>query len=110
MSDDRALVKNLSALVRESGLRQTTDLPAPKPRAARAATTGKGIPKPREGGQAGGIASPLTETDAGTREFWEVAVLTSTDGVFTWHESAIKRVQMVDNNGEPVELQFAAPA
>lgn len=60
------------------------------------------------GGKAsgGGIASPLTETDAATREYWPGG-WTTTDGLFSF--PALKVIQMTDANGEDVELRFDEP-
>lgn len=55
---------------------------------------------------AGGIASPLTEADASTREYWPDG-LTSSDGLFVL--PAIKVLKLTDANGADVEIQLADP-
>lgn len=54
----------------------------------------------------GGIASPLTEPDAATREYWPGGWKT-TDGLFSF--PALKVIKMNDANGEAVELRFDEP-
>lgn len=53
------------------------------------------------------IASPLTETSFGARQFY-AAGWKSSDGLFTL--PAIKKLDMVDANGSQVVFNFAEPA
>ncbi|MOA34106.1 hypothetical protein D3C78_1554550 [compost metagenome] len=64
----------------------------------------------RGGGAAtggGGIASPLTEADASTREYWPDG-LRSSDGLFVL--PAIKTLNLIDVSGAPVQIRLANPA
>lgn len=62
------------------------------------------------GGDAG-VASPLTETDADTREFHDIPrTVTSTDGVYTVEIRDIQKVEMNDANGNLVEFIFDQPS
>lgn len=57
-------------------------------------------------GGGGGIASPLTETDVSTREYWPDG-LTSSDGLFVL--PAIKTLNLTDANDDPVQISLANP-
>lgn len=68
-----------------------------------------GIGEWKGGGAAaggGGIASPLTEADASTREYWPDG-LRSSDGLFVL--PAIKTLNMTDASGAEVVIQLANP-
>ena len=85
--------------------RQSESLPALDPRGARAEQKGRASYTP-PAGSGGGIASPLTEPDAGTREYWPGG-LVSSDGLFTL--PAIKVLNLTDANGAAVQIQLADP-
>lgn len=66
-----------------------------------------GVGEWRGGGEAtGGIAGPLVETDATTREYWPQG-LRSSDGLFVL--PAIKTLNLTDANGAEVVIQLADP-
>lgn len=83
-------------------LTQPPAKPAELPPAGRATAipNGKGL-----GAQtrAAGIASPLTEEDAATRE-WHATPLYSTDGLLSWPQ--LKALHLKDANGATVVIQF----
>jgi len=54
----------------------------------------------------GGIASPLTEADIASREYWPSG-LKSSDGLFIL--AAIKTLNLTDANGAAVQIQMANP-
>src|SRR5437899_2703232 len=55
--------------------------------------------------QSGGIASPLKEI-AGSREYHEPDLITSSDGLFVIEHQAIKKAVFEDANGEQVVIEF----
>lgn len=91
-------------------------LPPERPRKTLGAIQAKGalpvqvgVGEWRGGGEAsgtGGIASPLTETDAIAREYWP-AGLRSSDGLFVL--PALKTLRLSDANGAEVVVQLADP-
>jgi hypothetical protein len=103
----RDLTEALRALT-ESGIgkssRRDTRLPAAPEPPAIPARTGKAGPTSAPG--AGGIASPLTETDFADREFYATG-WTTADGLFTL--PAIKTLKMRDANDQEVVFEFKEP-
>lgn len=83
-------------------LTQPPAKPAELPPAGQARTipNGKGLGVPSG---AAGIASPLTETDAGARE-WHATPLYSTDGLLAWPQ--LKKLTLKDATGATVVIQF----
>lgn len=69
------------------------------------AARGRGTYSPPVAG-GGGIASPLTEPDAATREYWPGG-LASSDGLFVL--PAIKTLNLTDDNDAPVQIKLADP-
>lgn len=98
--------QDLNAL--ETSPRRQRSLRQVEPVGSRPAVMGKSYytPPPATGG-GGGIASPLTEASAGTREYWPAGLLSS-DGLFEL--PAIKKMNLTDANGETVVIQLASPA
>lgn len=88
--------------------RNRPTLRSQEPRGAIPAQRGRGTYDPAKAGHsAGGIASPLTESSAATREYWP-AGLTSSDGLFVL--PAIKKLSLTDANGAAVVVELANPA
>ena len=56
-----------------------------------------------------GIASPLTELDAATREYWPERTIQSDYALFAVRLKPLKTVYMEDANGNDVVLQFDEP-
>jgi hypothetical protein len=56
-----------------------------------------------------GIASPLVETDASKRTYYEPGLVHSDYSLFAILVHPIKSMEMVDAKGSPVTLQFAEP-
>lgn len=104
----RDLSEALRALT-ESGTgkssRRDTRLPAAPEAPAIPARTGKAGPTQAPG--AGGIASPLVETDFADREFYATG-WTTADGLFTL--PAVKKIKFLDANSQEVVLEFKEPA
>lgn len=76
--------------------------------------------QPGEGGQGGGLASPLTEGAAGpegaepgtpklAREYYTGAQLLSSDGLFVIELEPVKKITLRDANGEPAVFVLANP-
>ena len=63
-----------------------------------------------KGATTAGIASPLVEPDASTREYHSNTVMVSSDGLFQFVVQPIKRVYMEDANGAEVVLEFDLPS
>lgn len=60
-------------------------------------------------GTGGGIASPLTEVSFASRTYWADKNYTSTDGLITLVLKPIKRVSLLDANGESVLIDYKSP-
>lgn len=102
---DRRLVHDLNRVV--------THPPKPPERLAPVGSPGtlpgRGTGKPSTAGTGTGIASPLTEPDYTLREHHPDVVLTSSDGVFTLEVQPLAAIELVDANGTPVRIEYAAP-
>lgn len=61
------------------------------------------------GGGTGGIASPLTETDASTRTYHTDSLILSGDMLFGMMLHPVASIFMKDANGSGVELRFDIP-
>jgi hypothetical protein len=70
------------------------------------AKTGSGFP---EESNTAGIASPLTEHDASTRDYWPERTIQSDYALFAVRLKPLKTVYMQDANGNDVVLQFDEP-
>lgn len=53
----------------------------------------------------GSIASPLKEI-AGSREYYESELITSSDGLFTIEQSSLKSVSFEDASGQKITIEF----
>lgn len=104
---DQQLKRYVNALI-EPPRGDQAALPPLKIRPTIPASTGVGriIKQP---GLVGSIQSPLTETNAATRQYHADAAVTTTDGVFTWIIKPIKQVDMLDAGDSDVVLIFADP-
>lgn len=100
-----SVVQDLNRLITPAQQRRT--LRPVQPVGSVPATKGRAnyVPPPATN-TGGGIASPLTEASALTREWWG-AGWPSTDGIFEY--PAEKKVLMADANGAPVEFRYASP-
>ena len=86
-------------------------LPPVEPRGGVPATRGRGdYTAPAGGSSTAGIASPLTETNYGDREYWAEKTITSSDGLLSFRLRPIKSISQTDANGAPVVQLFANPA
>lgn len=96
-------IRSLIELPRQRGALRSLD-----PRDGIPSRRGSGAYDPiRAGHSAAGIAGPLVETAATTREYWPQG-LRSSDGLFVL--PAIKTLNLVDANGAAVQIQLANPA
>jgi len=104
---DRRFAKSVRALAQASSRRAV--IRAQPGTVARPTITGvNGIGPVGEGA---GVASPLTESDADSREFHDTPrTITSTDGVYTVEIRDIQKVEMNDANGNLVEFIFDQPS
>jgi len=62
------------------------------------------------GGNGGGIASPLVETDYADRTFHADTTITSSDGLFTLKIKPVKSIKFKDSLNHDVVIEFKAPA
>lgn len=86
-------------------------LPPVEPRGGVPAATGRGTyTAPAGGSSTAGIASPLTETNYGDREYWAEKTITSSDGLLSFRLRPIKSISQTDANGAPVVQLFANPS
>lgn len=63
----------------------------------------------RPGSSTAGIASPLTETDYSTRQYWPEQTIESVDGLLSFRIKPIKQITQADANGAEVLQVFAPP-
>lgn len=92
----------------ESRRRNTGKLIELERKGTRPAQVGRGVYQakaPLSGGT-GGIASPLTEPDAATREYFDQVLLPTTDGLVWVRWKSLKKINMVDANNSPVTFEF----
>lgn len=61
---------------------------------------------PAATGTGGGIASPLTEGSASTREYFDQQLLPTTDGMVWIRWKSVKKITMADANDAEVILEF----
>ncbi|TLX65278.1 hypothetical protein DN820_01760 [Stutzerimonas nosocomialis] len=101
----QTVADDLNRLVNPPAQRRT--LPAVQPVGAQPATQGRGtyVPPPAPG-TGGGIASPLVETDAAQREYYDSVLLPTTDGLAWARFRSVKRIVMADANGAEVIQEF----
>lgn len=106
-AERRAIGARIRADLSRSVIPERTSeaLPALDSRGARAEQKGRSVYTP-PASSAGGIASPLTEPDASTREYWPGG-LASSDGIFVL--PAIKVLNLTDANGAAVQIRLADP-
>lgn len=77
-------------------------------RGSKPAQVGRGVYQakaPLSGGT-GGIASPVTEPDAATREYFDTVLLPTTDGMAWLRWKSVKKINMVDANNAEVTFEF----
>ncbi|MDV5861990.1 hypothetical protein QM298_13995 [Pseudomonas mendocina] len=98
-------VDEINALVNQP--RQRRALPTVEPRGSVPAQVGTGnyTAPPASGG--GGIASPLVEPTASTREYYDPVLLPTTDGLAWVRWRSVKKFVMRDANDDEVILEFA---
>lgn len=97
--------KDLTEALR--ALMEQSSEPTPDPMKARGGTgSAKSAAILESGKKGGGIASPLTENSFALRQYHTTNFKT-TDGLFSF--PAIKKIKMLDANGETVDLIFADP-
>ena len=109
MSDDSARLQTDLVRLVDQGRRPDKTLVPRAPATAIPASAGAGRPSQATGAGTAGIASPLTEPDAATRQYHANAAAITTDGVFTWVIKPIKQVDMRDAGNAVVALIFADP-
>lgn len=97
---------DLNAL--ESSPRKQVTLTKRDAKGTRAATVGTGSYKAPATtvGTGGGIASPLTEGSASTREYFDQQLLPTTDGMVWIRWRSVKKITMADANDAEVILEF----
>lgn len=103
-------VQDINAVVQQP--RQRRQLSTIEPRGSLAPQKGRGnyVPPRSAPGAGGGIASPLTETNYGDREYWAEKTITSSDGLLSFRLRPIKSISQTDANGAPVVQLFADPS
>ncbi len=102
----QATVDDINSLVSPASQRKT--LTTLDPRGRLEAKQGRGdYVEPTTGGV--GIASPLTEADYDTREYWAEKTITSSDGLLSFRIKPIKKIIQTDDNYSEVVQLFADP-
>ena len=103
----RKAVEDINSLVSPASQRKT--LTTLDPRGRLEAKQGRGdYEEPATAGWVG-IASPLTEADYATREYWAEKTITSSDGLLSFRIKPIKKIIQADANAAEVVQLFADP-
>lgn len=90
--------------------RRRDPLAAPLPRSQIAAGVGFAEPQqPAATPSAGGIASPLTETNFTDRTYHPETLLSSSDGIFQFAVKRTKSLKFTDANNRVVRIDLKAP-
>lgn len=100
----KAEVEDINAVVQQQ--RTKAQLPVLDQRGGVPAQRGKGSYDASKNNTAG-IASPLTEPAASTREYYDPALLPTTDGLAWVRWRSVKKIVMQDANDAEVVLEFA---
>lgn len=104
---DKRIQQSINQLVVQGDRRNAGLPPAPAAGPIRKARGMSSIEAPQESsGGGGGIAGPLTESDASLRQYYETGY-TSSDGLFFM--PAVKRIVMEDADLQTVTFMYAAP-
>ena len=104
----QATVDDINSLVSPASQRKT--LTTLDPRGRLEARQGRGdYEEPATAGGVG-IASPLTEADYDTREYWDEKTITSSDGLLSFRIKPIKKIVQADANAAEVVQLFADPS
>ena len=98
------IVTDLNSMI--GGTRSSTPLPSVPAQGAKPAQRGRAVWDPTKAATGAGIASPLAEASAATREYWPGG-LPSSDGLFVL--PALKVLNLVDANGAAVQIQLVDP-
>lgn len=98
---------DINALV-DSSL-QPRRLPVVEPVGGYPAQRGRSTYAAAQAAAGGGIASPLTETDAATRQYWDESMYLSGDYLVGIIIRPLKQIVMTDSAGEPVVMRYAEP-
>jgi hypothetical protein len=100
---NEALIRHLRTLLGERKANRLPDTPPRGPLRKKpgfAAASGDGV---------SGIASPLTEDNHTTREYYTGMGITSSDGIFVLEVEPIKTMVMTDAEGNEVKFNFDDP-
>ncbi len=100
---NESLIRHLRGML---GERPTRSLPELPPRGAMRSPPGFSA---ASADGVSGIASPLTEDDHTTREYYTGIGITSSDGIFVLEVEPIKKLVMADANGKAVVFDFDDP-
>lgn len=100
-----SMVADLRALTEPSGQVRRALRTIP-PRGPLEAQRGRGDYETKASGTGGGIASPLIEEDLSRREYFPEEYLKSTDGLMWSRARPLKKIVMLDANGDSVEMEF----
>ncbi len=87
--------------------RQDTRLPAAPTLPAIPGRSGSAGPNANK--SSSGIASPLVETAYATRTWHAERTITSPDGLFALRVKYIEKINFLDANNNPVQIQYKAP-
>lgn len=98
-------VDDLNAVITQP--RQRTSLRSVEPRGSVPAQVGRGNYAAPPATTGGGIASPLVEPNASTREYYDPVLLPTTDGLAWVRWRSVKKFVMQDANEDEVILEFA---
>lgn len=87
-------------------VQQGRQLPTLESRGARPAARGIADYQAPAAGKGGGIASPLVEQNTNLREYFPEEYLKSTDGLMWSRARPLKKIVMLDANGDSVVMEF----
>ncbi|PTQ70348.1 hypothetical protein [Pseudomonas sp. GV071] len=96
---------DLNSLIRPE--KQAAQLRTVEPRGSLPAQRGSApYVAPKSAATGGGIASPLVEPTATTREYFPSAMIPTTDGLAWARFKSVKKVNMTDANGAEVVFEY----
>ena len=99
-----SVIDDLNSVVAPA--QQGRQLPTIEARGARPAARGMADYQAPAAGKGGGIASPLVEQNTNLREYFPEEYLKSTDGLMWSRARSLKKIVMLDANGDSVVMEF----
>lgn len=104
------LTEALRELTQAAIAENAAKIEAMKSRGAAEKSKSSAVPKSADGGESGGISTPLTETAFADRTYYNPKTSTSTDGIWVVRMRPIKSIKFLDKKENPLTIEFKEPA